>query len=321
MLPPCADGAVYVPSMKVERGYRSNDVEDGRGEAPAKGGGGGGRALKVGGGGALVVVIALIAQAFGVDLGISGGSGGGSTPSNVGQHQPAGPSQGGTQPPQALPPGTPDPDADAVDLVNQVTDDIQKVFAEQFKQEGQEYRRAKLRLFRDAIETGCGRSSSQIGPFYCPPDEKAYIDLSFYDELRQELGAPGDFAEAYVIAHEFGHHVQQLLGIDQDVAEKVAKNKKLENPLSVKQELQADCFAGVWAAHADPKLAIDTSDIEEAMTAAAAIGDDRLQKMAGRAVDPRSFTHGSSVQRVKWFKTGQQQGVLTACDTFSTKDL
>lgn len=321
MLPPRSDGAVYVPGMKVERGYRSKDVEDGRGEAAPKGGGGGGSALKVaGGGGALVVVLALIAQVFGVDLGLGGG-GSSSAPTTTGPQQPAGPSPAAGQAPQALPTGKADPEADLVDLVNQVTDDIQNVFAAQFKAEGQEYRRAKLRLFREAIDTGCGFSDKQIGPFYCPPDEKAYIDLSFYDDLRKELGAPGDFAEAYVIAHEFGHHVQNLLGIDQDVAEKVAKNKKLANPLSVKQELQADCFAGVWAAHADKKLQIDTSDIQEAMTAAAAIGDDRLQKMGGGVVDPRSFTHGSSAQRVKWFKIGQQEGVLGACDTFSAKDL
>ena len=318
MLPPADDDAVYVPAMKVERGYRSKDVEDGRGAAPPRGRGGGGTALKIGGGGgAVVVILALLSQVLGVDLGLGGGSSGGGAPR---QSSPGG-AQGTQDPAQPLPPGAPDPDADAVDLVNQVTDDIQAVFAAQFAAEGVEYRRAKLRLFREQVDTGCGMSSSQIGPFYCPPDEKAYIDLSFYDDLRKQLGAPGDFAEAYVIAHEFGHHVQNVLGLDDEVRQQVARNKKLENELSVRQELQADCYAGVWAAHASKKLQIDTSDIEEAMTAAAAIGDDRLQKMAGRAVDPRSFTHGSSAQRVRWFKIGQAEGKLTACDTFAARQL
>jgi hypothetical protein len=301
--------------MKVTRGYRSRDVEDARGAAPPRGGGGGGRALKIGGGGgALVVIIALIANALGVDLGVGGGGGGGAPASQQGVPTDPGPRGGQAQ---GLPPGAPDPDSDAVDLVNQVTDDIQRVFAQQFAREGQEYRRAKLRLFREAVDTGCGRSSSQVGPFYCPPDEKAYIDLSFYDDLHQRFGAPGDFAQAYVIAHEFGHHVQNVLGIDEEVRRRGGNDKRKQNELSVRQELQADCFAGVWAAHADPKLAIDPADIEEAMTAARAIGDDRLQKMAGRAVDPRSFTHGTSAQRAKWFRTGREQGTLGACDTFA----
>ncbi len=303
--------------MRVQRGYRSKDVEDARGAAPPSGGRRGGTALKVGGGGgALVVIIALIANAFGVDLGIGGGGGS----SNVGpQQQPATPNTGG--PVQGLPPGTADSESDAVDLVNQVTDDIQNVFEKEFAAEGQQYRRAKVRLFREAIDTGCGVSSSQVGPFYCPPDEKAYIDLSFYDDLKKQLGAPGDFAQAYVIAHELGHHVQNLLGIDDDVRQQTARNKKLENALSVKQELQADCFAGVWAAHSGSDLAIDSSDIEEAMNAARSIGDDRLQKMAGRAVDPRSFTHGTSAQRAKWFRVGRESGQLGACDTFSATSL
>ena len=290
--------------MKIERGYRSRDVEDGRGSAPPTGGGG--RALRIGGGGGVVIIIlGLLANALGIPLPIGGGSS-------------SGPSRGPAEqgPAQGLPPGAADSESDSVDLVNQITDDVQNVFAAVFKREGHEYRRAKLRMFREAIETGCGVSSSQVGPFYCPPDEKAYIDLSFYDDLRARFGAPGDFAQAYVIAHEFGHHVQNLLGIDEDV-----RRKGGGNDLSVRQELQADCFAGVWAKHSSAKLAIDTSDIEEAMNAAAAIGDDRLQKMSGRAVDPRSFTHGSSAQRVRWFQRGQQEGTLAACDTFSASRL
>ena len=291
--------------MKVERGYRSRDVEDGRGAAPPSGGGG--RALRIGGGGGVVIIIlGLLANALGIPLPIGGGSSSG--PSRSGPVD-QGPTQG-------LPPGTADTESDTVDLVNAVTDDVQNVFAAVFQREGHEYRRAKLRLFREAIDTGCGVSSSQVGPFYCPPDEKAYIDLSFYDDLRARFGAPGDFAQAYVIAHEFGHHVQNVLGIDEDV-----RRKGGGNDLSVRQELQADCFAGVWAKHSSAKLAIDRSDIEEAMTAAAAIGDDRLQKMSGRTVDPRSFTHGSSAQRVRWFQRGQQEGTLSGCDTFSARQL
>ncbi|HVV86887.1 MAG TPA: neutral zinc metallopeptidase [Kofleriaceae bacterium] len=306
--------------MKIERGYRSRDVEDARGEAPPRFSGGGGRALKIGGGGgALLVVLALIAQAMGVDLGLGGSSSSSSSGTGAGRQSVPGTSgrAQGSGAPVGLPPGAADPESDAVDLVNEVTDDVQAVFGREFAQAGKSYRRAKVRLFRDAVDTGCGVSSSQVGPFYCPPDEKAYIDLSFYDDLRAKFGAPGDFAQAYVIAHELGHHVQNLLGIDEEVQRRVAGDKRLASDQSVRQELQADCFAGVWAAHADPKLAIDPDDIEEAMRAAASIGDDRLQKMAGRAVDPRSFTHGSSAQRVKWFKAGYQGGSLDSCDTFS----
>ena len=296
--------------MKVTRGYRSKDVEDARGSAPPRGGGS--TALKVGGGGALLVIIALVAQAFGVNLPIGGGGG---SSGGGGPQPPSG------EPAKPLPPGVPDPEAAAVDLVNQVTDDVQAVFAEVFAREGHQYRRAKLRLFREAVDTGCGRSSSQVGPFYCPPDDKAYIDLSFYDDLKARFGAPGDFAQAYVIAHEFGHHAQNVLGIDDQVRQESARNKKLENELSVRQELQADCYAGIWAKHGAARLGIDATDIEEAMNAAAAIGDDRLQKMSGRKVDPRSFTHGSSAQRARWFKIGQQQGTLASCDTFAARDL
>jgi uncharacterized protein len=305
-------------AMKIERGYRSRNVEDARGDAaPSVAmGGRGGSALKLGGGSAaLIAVLALVASALGVNIPGLGGGGGGGTSAGGLDPQQGMPAQ---QQPTPLPPGA-DPNAAEVDLVNQVTDDIQRVFAQQFKAEGAEYRDAKLRLFRDEVDTGCGRSSAQVGPFYCPPDEKAYIDLSFYDDLKARFGAPGDFAQAYVIAHEFGHHCQNVLGIDEDVRRQTARNKKLENELSVRQELQADCFAGVWAKHSDPKLQIDPSDIEEAIKAAAAIGDDRLQKMAGRAVDPRGFTHGSSAQRVKWFTVGAREGTLSACDTFSVK--
>jgi predicted metalloprotease len=294
--------------MKYERGHRSKNVEDARGEAPPRGGG---SALKVGGGGAiLLLIIAAIAKAAGVDIPIpgldSGGGGGGGGGASSSQPEPTG-VQG------------PDPDAELFDFINFVVDDIQPTFARAFAASGKTYRDAKLKVFREAVDTGCGLSSSAIGPFYCPPDEKAYIDLSFYKELRANLGAPGDFAQAYVLAHEFGHHCQNLLGVDDMVRRETARDRSRENELSVRMELQADCLAGVWAHSTAQRKLIEAGDIEESLTAAAAIGDDRLQKMAGRRVNPETFTHGSSAQRVTWFKRGLDQGTLEACDTFAAR--
>ncbi len=267
--------------------------------------------MKVGGGGAiLVAIIALIAQAAGVNVpGLSslaggGGGGGGAQPSS---DDPAVGQQG------------PDPDAELFDFINYVVDDIQPTFAKAFAQSGKQYREAKLVVFREAVNTGCGLSSAAIGPFYCPPDEKAYIDLSFYKQLRADLGAPGDFAQAYVLAHEFGHHCQHVLGTADMVRRETARDRSRENDLSVRLELQADCYAGVWAHSTARRKLIENGDIEEAIRAAASIGDDRLQKMAGQQVNPETFTHGSSDQRVRWFKRGLEQGTLEACDTFAAR--
>jgi len=257
-----------------------------------------------GGGLAVAVVAVVVARLFGVDIsGLLGSSG---------SPQPA-PSS------HARPRSGPDPDKDLVDFVKFVMKDVQGTFEAQFRAEGQPYRHAKLVLFTSAIDTGCGRSSSAIGPFYCPPDERAYIDLSFYRELRERFGAPGDFAQAYVLAHEIGHHLQKLLGTEQQA--KVLGRNHRRNEISVETELQADCYAGVWGHAAAGKNLLEAGDVEEAITAATAIGDDRLQKQAGREVNPETFTHGSSAQRVKWFRRGFETGKLGACDTFSARDL
>ena len=206
-----------------------------------------------------------------------------------------------------------------VEFVSTVLADTEDTWNELFRQTGKSYQEPRLVLFRQAVSTACGTGSSQIGPFYCPADQKVYIDLSFYDELKNRHGAPGDFAQAYVLAHEIGHHVQTLSGISQKVHQaKKALSSVKANRLSVKQELQADCYAGIWAHHARrSRQILEAGDIEEGLAAASAIGDDRLQKQAQGYVTPDSFTHGSSEQRVAWFKTGLSKGTLKGCDTFA----
>ncbi len=267
--------------MKYESGHVSENVEDRRG--------GGRTGLAIGGGGAIVALVAsVIGQVLGVDVsGLFGGGGGGGAPAAT----------------------SPD-DPQLVDFVNYLVDDIQGTYADLFAKAGKSYRPAKLVLFTDEIDTGCGRSSSAIGPFYCPPDEKAYIDLTFYALLKDKLGAGGDFAQAYVLAHEFGHHVQHLLGIDRE-------HDTRDHAQSVRFELQADCFAGVWAHSTAERKLLESGDIDEATNAAAQIGDDRLEKRAGERVNPETFTHGTSAQRVKWFDRGFEQGTFAACDTWS----
>jgi len=188
-----------------------------------------------------------------------------------------------------------------------------------FRAQGAAYREPTLVLFSGAVNSACGMASAAVGPFYCPGDQKLYLDLSFFQDLKQRHGAPGDFAQAYVIAHEVGHHVQTLMGISQQVREAGRGRSKADvNALSVRQELQADCFAGLWGHAANTERQIlDPGDLEEALTAASAIGDDRLQRESGRGVVPDSFTHGSSAQRVKWFKRGFESGDIASCDTFS----
>ena len=295
--------------MKWERGHQSQYVEDVRGQRAS----GRGAALKVGGGGAaLLTIIALIAQALGVDLGV--GSGGGGAAGGPSQASSGG-GGGGPPPPMSK------ADAELYDFINFVVDDIQGSFDRAMAAAGHKYQPAVLRVFADAVDTGCGTADSGVGPFYCPADSHAYIDLTFYRDLRERFGAPGDFAQAYVLAHEYGHHLQNLLGTDDEVRRQVARDRSQENPLSVRQELQADCYAGVWAYDTAQRKRVEVGDIDEALNAAAQIGDDRLQKMAGRRVNPESFTHGSSAQRVTWFKRGFASGRLDACDTFSATDL
>lgn len=205
-----------------------------------------------------------------------------------------------------------------VEFVSVVLADTEDTWSAIFKENDQRYTPPKLVLFRGVVNSACGSAQSAMGPFYCPADQQVYIDLSFYDQLKNQFKAPGDFAQAYVIAHEVGHHIQTLLGISQQVNAARSKMSQVEwNKLSVKQELQADCFAGIWAHHAnETRQLLEAGDLEEGLTAASAIGDDTLQKQATGVVRPDSFTHGSSAQRVKWFKTGYDTGNVDSCDTF-----
>jgi uncharacterized protein len=209
------------------------------------------------------------------------------------------------------------------DFVSVVLADTEETWHGIFREQGQAYREPTLVLFSGRVNSACGMASAAVGPFYCPGDQQLYIDLSFFRDLSQRHDAPGDFAQAYVVAHEVGHHVQTLLGISKQVQQAGMGRSKAEvNSLSVRQELQADCFAGLWghAANVDRRL-LDPGDLEEALRAATAIGDDRLQREAGQQVVPDSFTHGSSEQRVRWFKAGFESGDIAACDTFSARKL
>jgi predicted metalloprotease len=216
-----------------------------------------------------------------------------------------------------------DAEKELVDFVSVVLADTEDTWELLFQQSGQTYKKPKLVLYRGAVQSACGFGQAAMGPFYCPGDQKVYIDLSFYEDLRRRYKAPGDFAQAYVIAHEIGHHVQTLTGISQKVQQAKAQVSKTKaNQLSVMMELQADCFAGIWAHHADrSRQILETGDIEEALGAASAIGDDRLQKQSQGYVNPDSFTHGSSEQRVRWFRIGLEKGSVRECDTFSAARL
>ncbi|MDF3014636.1 MAG: hypothetical protein K0Q78_2840 [Cellvibrio sp.] len=209
-------------------------------------------------------------------------------------------------------------DQELADFVSVVLADTESTWHLEFKKLGLTYQEPKLVLFRNAVSSACGYAQSAMGPFYCPGDHKLYIDLAFYEDMKSKLGAPGDFAQAYVIAHEVGHHVQTLLGTSAKVTQaQQGMSKAQANQLSVKLELQADCYAGIWGYYANTeRQMLEEGDIEEALNAASAIGDDNLQQQAGGAVRPESFTHGSSKQRVSWFKRGFEQGKVEACNTF-----
>ncbi|MBV9441745.1 MAG: zinc metallopeptidase [Acidobacteriaceae bacterium] len=207
-----------------------------------------------------------------------------------------------------------------VEFVSFVLDDVQKNWDRILPETANvRYRHAKLVLFRNAFPSACGMAQDAVGPFYCPEDEKVYLDLGFFNELRTRFGAPGEFAEAYVIAHEIGHHVQKLLGIEPKVHALQERRPEIGNQLSVRLELQADCFAGIWGNSTAQRKIINASDVESALGAAAAVGDDRLQRMATARVSPEKFTHGSSAQRVSWFKRGLQTGQISACNTFENR--
>ncbi len=286
--------------MRWTPGGNSEDVEDRRDESGDGGSGGGGiGGIHLGIGGTIIVL--LLSLVFKRDFFALLGGG-----------QSVMPSQTQSQP---------DPQRDAaeqptVQFVSFVLDDVQKNWAGILQQRGVPYQHAKLVLYRDLTASGCGRAESATGPFYCPEDQKVYIDLGFYDELKRRFGAPGQFAQAYVLAHELGHHVQNLLGIDQKVRRLQEQNPNTANPLSVKMELQADCFAGIWAKSTQQRGLLEAGDVDSALGAAAAVGDDRLQKMSTGHVSSDSFTHGSSAQRTEWFQTGMNEGSIEACNTF-----
>lgn len=202
-----------------------------------------------------------------------------------------------------------------VQFISFVLDDAQETWRKILPQ----YRDAKLVIFRDAVNSACGYAQAATGPFYCPGDQKVYVDLGFYQELKDRFGAPGDFAQAYVLSHEIGHHVQTLLGTNAEVGQLQRSRPAQANQLSVRMELQADCYAGVWAHSTARRDLLETGDVEEGMAAAAAVGDDRLQRMGGGAVNPDGFTHGSSAQRVEWFRKGLESGRPESCDTFAAR--
>ena len=208
---------------------------------------------------------------------------------------------------------------DSADFVAVVLAETERVWQEKFGERGRDYPEPRLVLFRNSVASACGTNSSAVGPFYCPADQKIYLDLGFFDTLQNRLGATGDFAAAYVVAHEVGHHIQTVSGISAKIAQqKQGQNETAVNQLSVRQELQADCFAGLWAHHAGrTRGLLEAGDIEEGLQAAAAIGDDTLQKKAGQTIRPESFTHGSSSQRAQWFRRGYESGTIESCDTFA----
>src|SRR5215208_178270 len=287
------------------RRVKNPDVIDRRG---ARSGGAGfpiGRGGAVGGGLGLVGVLVVLAlqvlggngSAFDVDTGLGDGV------SAPGQ-------------PQAIPPSE-DPERDLKDFSAYVFTDAQKMWEQTFRRAGQPYEHARLVLYRDGVSTACGAASSAVGPFYCPGDQTVYLDLSFYGDMQSQLGAGGDFAWAYVIAHEVGHHVQQQLGTSEEVRGLQRDDPDDRNDLSVRLELQADCYAGVWGSTVYKTGNLQKGDVREALRAAAAVGDDRLQRRATGSINPDSFTHGTSEQRRDWFERGYEDRDPNACDTFS----
>jgi len=287
--------------MRLDDGRESDNVEDRRGESA---GGGGLRGGSIGIG---TVVIALVAWYFGIDPSLILNQGGESSAPAVAQA-----------------PAKPPPHADTqARFVSMILADTEDTWSAIFRAGGSTYEKPKLVLFTGAVRSACGLGEAAMGPFYCPGDQKVYIDLAFYDDLQKRFRAPGEFAQAYVIAHEVGHHVQKLMGISEKVVAAQRRTDKAgANRLSVKLELQADCFAGVWANQANRvRQILEPGDLEKGLAAASAIGDDRLQKQAQGTVSPESFTHGSSDQRVRWFRRGIEGGEFKQCDTFRAREL
>ena len=303
---------------------KTRDVIDIRGAEQPSGGSGGGGGLSLPGGmpggiagiggtaGVVVTLVIVAIQVFG------GGSVAGF---DVGQILGSGATPPGADDPQPLPPGQ-DPQEDLKDFSTYVFVDAQQTWNQSFRGGGEDYEEAKLVLYGDAVSTdGCGSATSAVGPFYCPADSRVYLDLSFYEDMERQLGASGDFAWAYVIAHELGHHVQNITGTNAEVAKLERADPDQANELSVRVELQADCYAGVWAATVFEEGALQPGDLDEAFTAAEAVGDDRLLEQAGQRVDSDLFTHGTSEQRRRWFETGYSDGDPSSCDTFSVDEV
>jgi predicted metalloprotease len=287
--------------MRWTPGGRSKNLEDLRGQT----GGGrmiGGRGMGIGG--ALIALV--LSLVFGVNI-FDGGGGGGGVP--VPQQSP-----GNVDPSVSTSPA----EEQRIQFVSFVLDDVQQTWAQLLPKLGDQYREAKLAVFRDGVSTGCGDAPSAVGPFYCPVDEKVYLDLSFFDELDQRFGAPGDFAQAYVVAHELGHHVQHVIGIEQRVRQMQETRPGAANQLSVALELQADCFAGVWGNSTSQRRLLSEGDVDEGLGAASAVGDDRLQKQMTGSIRPDKFTHGSAAQRAQWFRRGFESGDPNSCDTFGS---
>ena len=275
--------------MRWTPGGRSGNLEDRRSS------GGLGRGLGIGG---TVVVLALsliMGRNLFSDLGVEPGVGTGGAPMSA--------ADSAREEPQ-------------VQFVSFVLDDAQNTWSQILAQNNAQYQPARLVLFRNSTQSGCGIGQSAMGPFYCPLDQKVYIDLAFYDELQRRFGASGDFAQAYVLAHEIGHHVQHLVGTDAEVRQAQQENPGSANQLSVRMELQADCYAGVWAHSTQSRGKLEEGDVEEALTAASAVGDDRIQQRSGQMVNVDGFTHGSAAQRSEWFRRGFTSGDPRSCDTF-----
>jgi uncharacterized protein len=285
--------------MRWTPGGSSDDVEDERGSSGGGGFGIGGRSIGCGG----VIILLVLSLFFHKNFFALLDTGQGQVTSGSSTSRPV----------QETP-----EEHKEVEFVTFVLNDTQSTWQTILSQQGNaSYRHAKLVLFRDATNSACGYAQGASGPFYCPEDEKVYIDLAFYDELRQRFGASGDFAQAYVIAHEVGHHVQKIVGIEGKVHSAMENDPRHVKQYSVRLELQADCFAGVWAHSTQQRHLLEAGDVEEGLNAAAAVGDDRLQRMSGKSVNPDSFTHGSSAQRSEWFKRGFDAGRMADCDTFA----
>jgi predicted metalloprotease len=288
--------------MRWTPGGTSGDIEDRRDQSGGGGGGFGFGGMRLGIGGILILLVLSVVfkQNFFALL----GGGGAASPGSAVVSQPN--------------PARDEAEKPLVQFVSFVLDDTQSTWDKLLPQQaGTPYRHAKLVLFRDSTQSACGGAESATGPFYCPGDEKVYIDLGFYDELKRRFGAPGEFAQAYVLAHEIGHHVQKLIGVESKVRRFQSQNPGSANAASVQLELQADCFAGVWAHSTQQRGLLEAGDVQSALGAAAAVGDDHIQQMTRGRVQPETFTHGSSEQRMNWFNKGLNSGSISACNTFS----